>query len=255
MSVIAALLPEPVASAEAFDDSAPCELFPDEERAIAKAVEKRRREFTTVRGCARRALAALGYPPVPIVPGPRGGPVWPEGVVGSMTHCAGYRAAVVAHAWDIATLGVDAEPNEPLPSGVLDVVALDEERRWVAAYLRDHPAVRWDRLLFSVKEAVYKAWFPLTRRWLDFDQAAVTVDPRHGAFHARLLVDGPVLADDSRLDRFTGRWAAGRDLLVTAIAVPAAPGVVEAGAAVDAVPGDRPPAGGRHRSGRPVLET
>ncbi|MGH3416365.1 MAG: 4'-phosphopantetheinyl transferase family protein, partial [Actinocrinis sp.] len=124
----------------------------------------------------RQGLARLGRPPAPILPGDHGAPQWPDGVVGSMTHCAGYRAAVVANRADLITIGVDAEPHDALPPEVLDTVTLPEERAQLARLVARHPGVHWDRLLFSAKESVYKAWFPLTRRWLDFDQAGIAFD-------------------------------------------------------------------------------
>ncbi|WP_433393227.1 4'-phosphopantetheinyl transferase family protein [Micromonospora sp. KLBMP9576] len=173
-----------------------------------------------MRHCARRALATLGLPAVPILSGQRGAPLWPDGVVGSMTHCAGYRAAVLGRRTAFVTLGVDAEPHAPLPDGVLDAIALPAERERLARLAAAQPAVCWDRLLFSAKESVYKAWFPLTRRWLDFSEADIVVDPAAGLFHATLLVPGPVL-DGTRLGAFTGRYRVDRGLVVTAIGVPA----------------------------------
>ncbi|WP_306332212.1 4'-phosphopantetheinyl transferase [Streptomyces sp. KL109B] len=70
-------------------------LSRQEEALIARAVPKRRNEFTTVRACAHDALAGLGLAPVPLLPDERGAPGWPPGVVGSMTHCPGYGAAAV----------------------------------------------------------------------------------------------------------------------------------------------------------------
>jgi 4'-phosphopantetheinyl transferase EntD len=75
-------------------------------------------------------------------------------------------------------------------------------------------------MLFSAKESVYKAWFPLTQRWLGFEDASITIDPAEGTFTARLLVAGPVLGDGP-LTGFTGRWLVGDGLIITAIAVPA----------------------------------
>jgi hypothetical protein len=89
----------------------------EEEELIGRAVEKRRREFGTARACARRALADLGRVPAPIVRGEKGAPVWLDGVVGSITHCAGYRGAAVAEARDVRALGIDAEPHGKLPDG------------------------------------------------------------------------------------------------------------------------------------------
>ncbi|MEV0621147.1 4'-phosphopantetheinyl transferase superfamily protein [Nonomuraea sp. NPDC050404] len=222
--MIEELLPGGIMSSEAFDDSRPCALFPAEAALINGAVEKRRREFATARWCARDALIRLGYPLVPVVPGAKGAPVWPSGAVGSITHCAGYRAAAVARSCDITTLGIDAEPNKPLPAGILEVIAVEEELRWVTDFLRRDPSVRWDRLLFSAKESVYKAWFPLAplrQPRLDFTQASITCDPAGGGLLARALVEGPQLRDGSELREFSGRWLVRRGLLMTAIAVAA----------------------------------
>jgi 4'-phosphopantetheinyl transferase EntD len=214
------LLPAVVAVEEAFDDPPGAVLYPEEEAFVARAVDKRRREFTTVRLCARAALARIGAAPVPLVPGQRGAPTWPAGVVGSMTHCAGYRAAAVARADQIVTIGVDGEPNEPLPDGVLESVSSAGERATLARLTADHPEVCWDRLLFSAKEAVYKAWSPLTGRWLGFEEASVAFDADTRGFTARLLVPGPVVSGVP-LTGFTGRWLSRDGLVLTAIALPA----------------------------------
>ena len=218
--MIEEILPPEVATAEAFDDAAPAVLFPAEEAAIARAVPKRRSEFATGRACARAALAKLGLPPSPIVPGPRGAPQWPAGVAGSITHCAGYRAAAVAYLTDVAGIGLDAEPNAPLPDGVLDRIAVAQEQAWLPELAAAAPGVSWDRLLFCAKESVYKAWFPLTRRWLGFEQAVITVDLRAGAFTAELLEPAEAL-DGRRVASFAGHWLARDGLVLTAITVPA----------------------------------
>src|SRR5688500_16527321 len=88
------LVPTSVATAEAFEDDGAAPL-PEERNLVARAVEPRRREFGTTRACARTALGRLGVDPVPIPRGPGGAPRWPAGIVGSLTHCAGYRAAAV----------------------------------------------------------------------------------------------------------------------------------------------------------------
>jgi 4'-phosphopantetheinyl transferase EntD len=135
-----------------------------------------------------------------------------------MTHCAGYRAAAVARDRDVLTLGLDAEPDDRLPEGVLNAIATADERARLCALAAAAPEPSWDRLLFSAKESVYKAWFPLTRRWLGFEEAAITINPSDGTFTARLLVPGPVL-DGRQLTGFTGRWLARHGLVLTAIAV------------------------------------
>jgi 4'-phosphopantetheinyl transferase EntD len=219
--VIDDILPPPVVAEEAFGDLPGTVLFAEEEAVIAKAVDKRRREFTTARACARAALARLGLPAVPIVPGFRGAPQWPAGVVGSITHCNGYRACAVARDSDIVTIGLDAEPHDRLPDGVLDAVSLAPERARLAELTAVVPGVCWDRLLFCVKESVYKAWFPLTSRWLGFEEACIDFDPAGQSFSARLLVPGPVV-NGQPLTGFTGRWLVSEGLIVTAIVIPRA---------------------------------
>jgi len=218
--LIAALLPDWVRAVDTTADASEDELWPAERAMLTKAVPKRRVEAATVRVCARTALAQLGVPPAAILPGTRGAPGWPAGVVGSMTHCAGYRGAAVARAEQAASIGIDAEPHGPLPDGVLGAIARPEEHRQLAELAASHPAVHWDRLLFSMKESVYKAWYPLTEKWLDFEEASIAMDPDGGTFAATLQVPGPVL-DGRELTGFTGRFSASDTLVLTAIVVPA----------------------------------
>ncbi|MGU3294324.1 4'-phosphopantetheinyl transferase family protein [Williamsia sp. M5A3_1d] len=216
------LLAPGVAAAEAFADPDDLELLPAEISLVARAVEKRRSEFTTARGLARRALGTLGVEPVPILRGEKGQPLWPRGVVGSLTHCDGYRAAVVAYKLQCRSVGIDAEPHGELPDGVLDHVTLAAERDVLATRSGD---IHWDRLLFCAKEATYKAWFPLTERWLGFEDAHITFErdtagggvTAAGTFHSELLVDGAVIDGGPPLKSFDGRWRIEHGLVVTSI--------------------------------------
>jgi 4'-phosphopantetheinyl transferase EntD len=222
MSMIKDLLPQAVKSAEAFTDPPGITLFASEEALMVRAVSKRRNEFTTVRFCARQALAQLGIAATPLLPGERGAPLWPDGIVGSMTHCAGYRAAAVAEAATIRSIGIDAEPHLALPEGVLEAVSLPDEREHLAQLRAASGTICWDRLLFSAKESVYKTWFPLTRRWLGFEQARLRFEPS-GTFTAELLIDGTTV-DADVLTGFGGRWLVRDGLLLTGIVLPAQAG-------------------------------
>jgi 4'-phosphopantetheinyl transferase EntD len=224
--VIEAILPSAVIAVETREDSADIVLFPAEEAAVGQAVEKRRREFTTARACVREAFSRLGLPASAVVNGAQGEPRWPSGVVGSITHCDAYRACAIARSSDMATIGIDAEPHAPLPEGLLPDIAGTQELSWLGDQRRSVPGVHWDRLLFSAKESVYKAWFPLAKRWLGFEDALVTVDASAQSFAARLLVCGPLLGG-RRLTGFSGRWLVRDGLVLTAIALPAAPASTE----------------------------
>jgi 4'-phosphopantetheinyl transferase EntD len=214
--VIERLVPDSVVVVSTREDLVDVDTFVEETRSLGQAVDKRQREFTTGRACARQALRRLGLEAVAIDSGAHGEPLWPTGVVGSITHCDGYRACAVARCEDVRALGIDAEPDEPLPDGVFEQVAFGREPA-----LADREAgACLDRLLFSAKEAVYKAWFPLTGRWLGFDDVELAIDAGGGTFRAELLVPGPVV-DGARLTEFRGRWCAENGVVATAVVVPA----------------------------------
>ncbi|MFF8788743.1 4'-phosphopantetheinyl transferase [Streptomyces sp. NPDC015125] len=217
------LLPETVSVAELSGEPPDGALLREEEPVVSRAVGKRKREFAAGRWCARRAMAELGSPPVPILPGPRGEPQWPAGLVGAITHCEGYAAAVVARSAQVLALGADAEPAKPLPDGILEAVTLPGERAVLPRTPCGTTPLPWDRILFSAKESVYKAWFPMTGRPLGFEDASISLDPYEGTFTARLLVPGWQLGD-SVLSGFRGRWTVRAGLVMTAIALPAAAG-------------------------------
>ena len=213
--MIEQLLPEAAASAESRTQLPELKLFPEEERVLGAAVEKRRREFVAGRACARAALLKLGVPATPIGGGPHGEPLWPAAVVGSITHCRGYTASAVAYRHDLLALGIDAERNEALPAGVLAQIAFGTERERCASA----PGVHGDRLLFSAKEAVYKAWFPITGRTLSFADVRIALDLEAGQFRAALLVAAP-LVEGVPLTELRGRWSAEEDVILTAVALP-----------------------------------
>lgn len=215
------LFSQSVSTRELRSDGDDFELFPDEMALVANAVHSRRREFATVRQCARQALAALGCPPVPILHGPRGAPEWPPGYVGTLTHCAGFRGCAVARASTHLSLGLDCEPNEPLPAAIWDDVLLPAEKRLVRALSGARPSVHWDRLIFCAKEATYKTWFPVSLRWLDFDEAVVELDAYSGSLRVRLLA-GSLVRERPELSTLNGAWTVADGVLGVGIEVEAA---------------------------------
>ena len=216
-AMIASLLPV-AACAEMFADAPEPAMFADEAAEIAGASAERRREFATVRRCARIALRRSRACPPPrsfLTPtAPRAGP--PAWSAASPT-----ASATGPQPWpatgDCAGIGIDAEPHAPLPGEVLDLVLRDEERARLVGLAKAGPDVHWDRVVFCAKEAAYKAWFPLTRRWLGFADVSTTVR-LDGTFRAQLLVPGPRV-DGVDLDAFTGRWLVANGLVATATSV------------------------------------
>jgi len=223
--IFASLLPSSVHVVQSRTELEDTESYGEEERYIANAVPERQHEFRTVRVCARRALGQLGHAGIALVPDEKRAPVWPAGVVGSMTHCVGFRAAAVASTNDIRGLGIDAELHASLPAETLDIILLPEEQRMVGELNSRYPETAWDRLIFSAKESVFKAWFPLTRQWLDFLECRIILDAQAHSFHAEIQAKGSVAAEHD-LTVMNGRWIAegpsGQGLLGTCITVPLA---------------------------------
>ncbi len=215
--VIERVLPEGVASADTFGEIEEA-LFDEELSSIEHAVERRVLEFTTVRGCARRALGDLGMARTPMPSESGHGPQWPQGVVGSMTHCEGYRAAAAGYSSQWLSMGIDAEPDLPTPEGVLKEISLPRERRLLKALQAIDPSHAWDRLLFSAKESVYKAWWPVMRRWLGFEEVVVMIDRLTGVFTVHAVSDNARTCP--MLDGAHGRWLADQGHLVTALVLP-----------------------------------
>ncbi len=216
-TLLSEVLPDKLATAEMYYDPPDLTPHPEEEPLIAKSVAKRRNEFITVRYCARRALGELGVPPAPILKGEKGEPCWPAGVVGSLTHCDGYRGAAVGRHESLRSVGIDAEPHDVLPDGVLDAISLPVERAELSTLPEE---LHWDRILFCAKEATYKAWFPVTRRWLGFEDAHIVFDVDQGAasggFESHVLID-PAALSGPPLTTLRGRWSVRDGLALTAI--------------------------------------
>ncbi|MFN0050818.1 MAG: 4'-phosphopantetheinyl transferase [Planctomycetales bacterium] len=214
--MIESILPPQVATQVSIGDQLPGELTTEEAMLVERAVPRRVREFAAGRHCARQALRQLGISPGSILCGPQREPIWPEGIVGSITHCTGYQAAAVAWRRDLVTIGIDAEPHAPLPPETLGQVGRPQELAWLQ---RAPLGTHWDKLLFSAKESVYKAWFPLTRQWLGFEEVEIAFDPDRATFQAKLLRPHPVQTGQALIG-FQGRYLIQDGLILTATTLP-----------------------------------
>ena len=162
------------------------------------------------------ALEQLGVPPARSSKGTKGEPCWPEGV-GSLTHCQGYRGAVVGLTQSVRSVGIDAEPHGVLPDGVLNAVSLPVERYEIGAL---PGGLHWDRILFCAKEANLQGVVSA-----DPALARLRGRPHHlrrrrqrvsGSFVSRILID-PAARSGPPLHRLEGRWSVGGGLALTAI--------------------------------------
>src|SRR5712692_10349689 len=85
-------------------------LHPLEEQSLGhKAIERRRVYFSMGRAAARDALAEFGIYSVAIERGPSGEPLWPDGIVGAISHAGDVAIAIVGRQNKYAGLGIDIE--------------------------------------------------------------------------------------------------------------------------------------------------
>lgn len=193
-----------------------CDPHPEEIAALSPAaVDVRRVTFALGRIAARRALEALGHESAPILPGRNREPIWPAGLVGSISHTADRAVAAVAAAERTAGVGLDIEEVGGVDSTPLeDMVADKEERRWIAG-----DPTRFIRV-FSAKEAIFKAFYPRHGAYFGFE--AVHLDPMSDGFVATLRL---ALADSPAGSRcIVGSRLDGRHILSAVLLPPLAGG-------------------------------
>jgi len=130
---------------------------------------ERLRASAAVRNVARELMKPMGFVNFPILRSTFGDPIWPAGVVGSMAHNTQIAVAAIGLKHDLGTVGIDIENIRPLPPDMLDLICTPLEIHAIS----DYPL--GTKLLFVIKEAVYKAAYPLDHKFLDFHE--IQVDP------------------------------------------------------------------------------
>lgn len=221
MSLARQLFPDSVKMVVATSDMWKRPVQAKEEAAIVTALEKRQREYRAGRHCAAAALAQLGIENFPLLNDQQRAPKWPENIVGSLTHCENFCCAVATNDPQISSLGIDAEPLKPLPEETTPLICNKTElSQLLASNLKE---AYWATVIFSAKEAFYKAYYPIRRQYLDFLQARVeihldrsdTKEYPHGEFVIQLLT--PSHPDLYNQSSFTGRFVITPTHIVTAI--------------------------------------
>lgn len=214
---IASLMPPGVVFAGGAIGDGQQPLYPVEEAAIRKAVQKRRAEFRAGRTFARAALHELGVAAAPIPAGSDRVPVWPPGVTASITHDDTFCGVMAARTADFAAVGIDVDSADPLDADLIGAICGAAELEH-GAVLRASLRVDFPKLIFCAKESTYKAYFSLTRTVLEFDEVDVRVSPDEAAFSATVRAPAPALPGNVRV--ITGNFAAIECHLVTWVAVP-----------------------------------
>jgi len=147
-----------------------------EKKVVDNAVEKRQREFSTGRWLARHALAVVGIERFDLLPGLGRQPIWPNNIVGSITHTEKYAAVAVTTNAYYRGLGIDLESTERLERDLIPKVLLPSEQE----YYKDIDAT----LIFSAKESCYKLLYPLIGEFVDFLDIEIHLNEVQNTFKA-----------------------------------------------------------------------
>ncbi|MBT8442297.1 MAG: 4'-phosphopantetheinyl transferase superfamily protein [Gammaproteobacteria bacterium] len=210
MTVLEGLFPEQVRCVLSTDFPAEFVLLGAERDQLVAMATGRRREFIHGRSCARLALAGLGHADCPVPSGPQRAPVWPDGVVGSISHCGDAAAAAVAHRNGIGGIGLDLEAREELDRNLLPMICRPRE---LATIETSDIGLLLAKLIFSAKESVFKCIWPQVRHFVDFLDVEIEIDLDASRFAAR-----PHAADlpEALFGRLRGRVGQAEELFVTA---------------------------------------
>lgn len=211
-AAVTALFDVPVAVAVTDPKAPQPALMDDEFRAVIDAIPARQREFAAGRAAARTAMAQLDMQPAAILTSADRAPIWPPGVVGSISHTDRFCIAALCHSADVQSLGVDIEDTTPLDQDLIPMICSAFEQDRIAG----PDAGQLAKLIFSAKEAAYKTQYPISGLLFDFDQLDVTLDAGNGSFVATFVKSAPPFKVG---DTLPGRFVYVADHLVTVVAI------------------------------------
>ena len=209
------VLPQGIAVAARDPRAIPDAADPSEALAVQGAVPRRLAEFHAGRAAARAAMVALSFPPRPVPMGPDRAPVWPVGLTGSISHSATACVAALGFAQDWVGIGVDIEEDSPLAPMLVAEICTRTERVWLGTQPEAARGLM-AKLIFSAKEATYKAQYPLTGKLFGFDALEVRIDRAQTVFEAEFLTAQGCFAVGTVL---AGSYVHAAGLLVTAVAL------------------------------------
>ena len=192
------------------------DLLPEERARVEHAAPKRQREFAAGRVCAHRLLRARGIADAPLLSDGERATLWPEGVVGSISHSSGLCAVAIASVGEFAALGLDLERDDAVRPAVWPRICRPAELARLEA-APESARARLATLIFSAKETTYKCLFPRSRVALGFKEVEIEIDESTQRFRAWLLRATPPLAAEGAV--LEGRYAEHPPWLVTGLAL------------------------------------
>ena len=189
-------------------------LFPEEQLHIKTAVGKRCHEFSTGRYCAHNAMQTLVTNKQALVAGEKREPLWPDGIIGSISHSGDCCIAIVSADPSLIALGCDVEKNEPSGLNIRDMICTEQDLHYLGE--RGDDPYAW-KLIFSAKESIYKCLYPLLKHWIGFADATVICDFDAGSY--RVLMSEKLNIPENIVSKMQGRFIVGEDYIFTSMIV------------------------------------
>jgi len=200
-TLIDSLFPTEVVTEEAHPMCLRGTLYPEEEAYLRNALPKRRWEFTAGRLCSRRALTQFGIENFPLLVGNNREPIWPTGIVGSISHTEGYCGVAIARKTDVQSIGLDVECIGKLQKDVWKQICTQQEVSWINSLPSDERQINV-ALVFSAKECLYKCQHTISRQWLGLHDVMISVNHDIREFRVRFTINNPFAAKT----RLNGRY-------------------------------------------------
>jgi len=182
---------------------------------MARMAPVRQRAYAAGRVAAHNAMVDLSLPKRPVLMAPDRAPIWPEGLVGSLSHSQTCCIAALGPSDRFRALGIDVEEATRLDSDLLPTVCTNAELGWLAAQPTTDAGLL-GKLIFSAKECAYKCQYAVTRALFGFDTFEITPDLDTGQFEATFTRDILPFAAKTCLH---GRFVISDGLIITTMAL------------------------------------
>lgn len=140
--------------------------------------------------------------------------MWPDGLIGSITHTDTWAAAAVARREEgFSAVGIDLEPANELSDDLWSSICLPGEQATFAAMAGMTPGLA-AHLVFCMKEAAFKCQFAVSGAMLDFADFAIDADSDAGIFSATFRKNAAPFRVGNRL---VGRFAVSNGHIASAV--------------------------------------
>ncbi len=198
--LLSGLLPDNTVIAMSLGAPADFELHPEEQSLTGSMAKKRLEDFKSSRYVASLALNQLGYENFPLLINQHRGPVWPRTVVGSLTHCDGIAFAVANYNSAVRSIGIDLEAYTTMAPNLYRMICSEQELTHLQQF--EQPELM-AKVIFSVKESIYKCLNPLLNEWIDFKDVSIELDPQARKYRA---APNSKIAAQLKMEFIEGGW-------------------------------------------------